>query len=86
VDEERVVGLTDDELEVARVAGEAATKFAALPPMHPSDLADFVHHVHALQSLVMARAAQRAHPDVFPTYAPKHDHVVVMQPETDAAE
>lgn len=31
-----------------------------LTPCHPSDSAELVHHVHAIQNIVMARSAVRA--------------------------
>lgn len=58
--------LTDDEIEVAECAGDVATKFLALEVMHHSDAADVVFHLHAVQNIVMSRAAQRAHPETFP--------------------
>jgi hypothetical protein len=34
--------------------------------VHPADLDEVVFHVHALQRIVMQRAAMRAHPDRIP--------------------
>jgi hypothetical protein len=78
-------GLTPQEVHVTDLVGQAATMFATLPQMHPSDMQDVVFHVHAIQSIVMARAAMRAHPQEFPMHGdgrPYNDktHVVVMQP------
>lgn len=58
--------LTDDEIELVEQAGELATSFMRLGVMHPSDRGDVVFHVHAIQSIIMGRAAQRAHPDRIP--------------------
>ena len=63
------MSLTPQEIAVATLAGQVATDFAALPQLHPSDLPDVVFHVHAIQSIVMARSAQRAHPEQFPVTA-----------------
>ncbi len=59
-------GLTPEEIEVAKLAGQTYRVFAALPQMHPSDHDDVVFHVHAIARIVMGRAAQRAHPGDFP--------------------
>ena len=34
-------------------------------PSRNADVAEFVHHVHAIQHTVMAQAAARAHPDLY---------------------
>jgi hypothetical protein len=56
-------GLTPDEIEVARLAGQVYVKFRELPQAHPSDQDDVIDHVHAIQRIVMTRAAIRAHPE-----------------------
>ena len=58
-----VSGLTDEEIEVAKLAGRFYTAFKELPQAHPSDLDEVVFHVHALGRIVLARAAIRAHPE-----------------------
>jgi hypothetical protein len=58
-----VVGLTDEELDVARLVGDVYRAFATLPQAHPSDLEEVVFHVHALGRIVLTRAAIRAHPE-----------------------
>ena len=60
-----VVGLTDEEIAIAKLAGEVYLRFKELPRAHPSDLDDVVFHVHALQRIVFWRAAIRAHPDLW---------------------
>lgn len=49
--------LTHDEAEVGEILGEAWNRFALLPVVHPSDRAEFVHHLHALQNIVLSRPA-----------------------------
>lgn len=58
-----VDGLTPEELHVLELAADLYGAFAALPRAHTSDHDDVVFHVHAIQRIVMARAAVRAHPD-----------------------
>ncbi|MDB5069611.1 MAG: hypothetical protein JWM87_722 [Candidatus Eremiobacteraeota bacterium] len=58
--------LTDDERAVVHSLGKCASDFFALPVMHPSDVREFEAGTHSLQNIVMARAAQRAHPADFP--------------------
>lgn len=40
-------------------------KVVAVGPSRQGDLAEAVHHIHALQNVVMAQAAARAYPDEF---------------------
>jgi hypothetical protein len=61
-----MTGLTDREIHVVNMAGLVASNFSDLPVMHPADVADVVFHIHAIQNIVMARAAQRDHPKLFP--------------------
>lgn len=49
--------LTEDEVAVIELLGEAATAAAALPELHPADVPEFVHHTHVLQNLIYARPA-----------------------------
>jgi hypothetical protein len=56
-------GLTPEEIEIARLAGQVYAKFRELPQAHPSDRDDLIVHVHAIQRIVMTRAAIRAHPE-----------------------
>ena len=58
-----VQGLTPEEIEVAKLAGQVYVKFKELPQAHPSDLDEVISHVHAIQRVVMSRAAIRAHPN-----------------------
>lgn len=40
----------------------AVNEFSALPEGHPSDVADFVFHIHALQNMLGCRVAARLEP------------------------
>ena len=59
------MGLTDGELLLCGRMADLYNAFAALPVCHPSERADFVFYLHAMQSIIMARAAQRDHADIF---------------------
>jgi hypothetical protein len=58
-----VEGLTPEEIEVARLAGQVYLRFKELPQAHPAELGELAVHVHAFGRIVFARAAIRAHPD-----------------------
>jgi hypothetical protein len=58
-----VVGLTEEEIAVAKLAGQVFLAFRELPQAHPADLDELVFHVHAIGRIVLARAAIRAHPE-----------------------
>jgi hypothetical protein len=58
-----VRGLTEEEIAVAKLAGQFFLAFKELPQAHPSDLEEVAFHVHALGRIVLARAAIRAHPE-----------------------
>jgi hypothetical protein len=55
--------MTREETDLVRLLAQATNRFADLPEHHPSDLTEWVHHVHALQNMLMARAAVRAVPE-----------------------
>jgi hypothetical protein len=57
--------LSEQERKALAQFAEGSAGIFALPPVHPSDMQDIVFHVHAIQNIVMARAAVRAHPDEF---------------------
>ena len=57
--------LLPDEIKVCEDAGELFNSFVKLQRMHPSEVNEIAFHIHAIQSIVMARAAQRFFPDVF---------------------
>lgn len=59
--------LTPEELKVCEQAGELWNAFVALERMHPTETQEVMFHIHGIQHIVMARAAQRAFPDVFRT-------------------
>lgn len=58
-------GLTPDELAALDRLTEAINAIHQLPECHAADYAELVPHFHAIQEKIMARAAVRAHPDVF---------------------
>ena len=58
-----VQGLTPEEIEVAKLAGQVYLRFKELPQAHPADLGEIAFHVHAIGRIVFARAAIRAHPE-----------------------
>lgn len=62
------VFLTDEEHDVVRRAGDLWNAMcAAIPegPTRDADLAELIHHVHAIQHTFMANAAARAYPDTY---------------------
>jgi hypothetical protein len=56
-------GLTPQEIEVAKLAGELYLRFKSLPQANPADLGEVAFHVHAIGRIILARAAIRAHPE-----------------------
>jgi hypothetical protein len=58
-----VGGLTEEEIAVAKLAGEVFMAFRELPQAHPSERDEVAFHVHAIGRIVLARAAIRAHPE-----------------------
>lgn len=62
-------GLTKQEREALTKFAEGLRGLFALPMCHVADGGEMAFHVHAIQSIVMARAAVRAYPDEF-THVP----------------
>ena len=58
-------GLTENELEVLRLLGEAWNTFVALDRKHPDDNDEFRHAIHAAQQMVALRVARRVNPGVW---------------------
>lgn len=58
--------MTQEELDLCNKLGECFNDFIALPRQHSMETAEFCDAVHRLQTLVMARVAQRIHPESFP--------------------
>lgn len=46
----------------------AYNDFASLEQTHPSDIQDFIFHIHALQRIMGQRILRRDYPKVFPTH------------------
>lgn len=53
--------MTPEEVEVADLLGEAASKFASLPQEHTADIDEFCLAIHAAQNIVMGRAGMRGY-------------------------
>jgi hypothetical protein len=49
--------LTTDEKVVIQTLGDAFNEFQQLPEVHPWDSEEFMHAIHAAQSIVLARPA-----------------------------
>lgn len=57
--------MTDDERQIVVALGEVTNKYLELDQYHPADRRDWIHHVHALQNIVMSRTAVRSNADLF---------------------
>lgn len=51
--------MSEQELRVLNMLGEAFNEFQKLPVLHYSDLPEFVHAIHAAQNIILARAGLR---------------------------
>lgn len=60
----RGAGLTNAELALCAKLGECWNDFMTLGPV-AGECAEAASAIHAVQRIVMARAARRAHPEVF---------------------
>jgi len=60
-----LIGLTPEEIAVIEKAGELYNDFVKLEVMHTADCSEITALIHAIQNMIMARAAVRAHPDIF---------------------
>lgn len=49
--------LTEGENSLLALAGDVASQFSKLPQLHPADVDDVAFHVHAIQNIILARAA-----------------------------
>lgn len=60
-DAERVggQGMTENELRIVAMLGDVWNLFHGLPEEHPVDRHDFMHGVHVLQNIVLARDGRR---------------------------
>lgn len=57
------MGLTRRERKALADFAKGCIGIVALPECHPADATELVLHIHAIQNMVMARAAVRAHPE-----------------------
>lgn len=67
-DQPTTVGLNPLEHRIIDLLADVATAFGVVighGPSRDGDVAEMVHHVHALQRMAMAQAAGRAHPDLY---------------------
>lgn len=64
-------GITEAEVRVMDGLNAALRAWHALPEHHPSDIEDFVFHVHALQNMVAFHVARRINPEFW--WAPKKE-------------
>lgn len=51
--------ITNDELNVLAYLGDAFSAFQKLPVLHPSDMHEFIHAIHAAQNIILARVGYR---------------------------
>jgi len=58
--------LTEQEQELILLTATLWNKFCELPNRHPSDAVEMARDIHDIQHRIMARAAVRAHPEIFP--------------------
>lgn len=65
--------LTDQEILLLETLGDCWNEFAELKELHSADKGDFAHHIHALQNIIMSRAAVREYPNIFFTILPREE-------------
>jgi len=58
--------LTYEEKEVLDYLTIAHNEFVKLPRQHPSEITEWVYHLHALQRILGFRLTQRVMPNIFP--------------------
>lgn len=58
---------TSEELTMKHLIS-AYEEFSHLEQTHPSDITDFVFHIHALQRILGQRVLRRDYPNTFPTH------------------
>lgn len=61
--------MNDEELAAMDALDAATRRLFALTPCYPSESDEMTLHIHALQTLVMSRAAVRKHPRRFTHYS-----------------
>lgn len=55
----------EQEEEIMNLLIEAHNKFVEMERSHPSEMTDWIHHIHALQRLLGQRVLRRNYPDYF---------------------
>ena len=61
---------TEQEKKVLGLIVDAHNEFISMPSYHPSEQQEWIHHIHALQHIIMARGAVRDEPSLFTTIPP----------------
>jgi hypothetical protein len=61
------MSLNAEEIAALEKLAVAIRAIRALVVVHPADHNELTLHFHAIQEKIMARAAVRAHPELFPT-------------------
>lgn len=56
---------TEQEKKVLNLLSDAHNEFRTLGEYHPADTVEWIHHLHALQNIVMSRGAVRDEPEFF---------------------
>lgn len=51
--------MNDDEKYLVKLLGQCFNRFDELPVIHSADRGEFIHHLHALQNIVLSRPATR---------------------------
>lgn len=59
-----ISGLNQSELLAIDKLADCFNILNGIPSPHETDMPDIVFHIHAIQNIIMSRAAVRAHPDV----------------------
>lgn len=51
--------MTSQEIRVLNLTRDVWNEFLKLPTVHPTDQVEFMHHMHALQNILLAREGMR---------------------------
>jgi len=63
-----------EEQEIMDLLVEAHNKFSQLEPTHPSDITEWVFHLHGMQKILGQRVLRRDYPDKFYSIKKEHEH------------
>ena len=68
------LGFTEEEAKIMSLLVEAHELYIELATTNPSDLPEWVFHLHGMQRILGQRILRREYPDTFPSYKKeKHD-------------